>query len=236
MSVLLIDAGNTRIKWRCLQNDQVMQGACAHDEVSRQVWPSSIDRVLVASVCDNEQLAQNLQRQFTIGIEWLREPLAEYPGFSHCYAQPSRLGVDRWLAMIAAQIRASSASVVVDAGTALTVDVISANGTHQGGFIVPGLQMAQAALFQRTERVRPFQDEQIQSHIGLGCDTLACVSAGVRRQHVSLLQSVAAEYPEHQWFISGGDGAWLAAALHCDYYPDLVFEGMESLCVGSFFR
>ncbi|MBE0482135.1 MAG: type III pantothenate kinase [Bacterioplanes sp.] len=236
MSVLLIDAGNTRIKWRYTNQNLTLQGACLHHEVAAQVWPSPIEQVVVASVRSNDALAQHLQQQFNVNIEWLREPYLHHSRFRHCYAQPQRLGVDRWLAMLGAMERTQKACVVVDAGTALTIDVVDSNGRHQGGYIVPGLAMAQAALFQQTERVRPFEDEQIQHHIALGCDTLACVSAGIRRQHLALLQSMAAEYPEHDWLISGGDGEWLASAMERDYYPDLVFEGMESLCVGSFSR
>lgn len=236
VSVLLIDAGNTRIKWRYIGHGHIQQGACLHREVTSQEWPIPIDRIVVASVRSNDVLAQHLQHQFGLDIEWLREPNSDNSRFRHCYAQPQRLGVDRWLAMLAAIERTRNACVVVDAGTALTIDVVDSNGRHQGGYIVPGLAMAQAALFQQTERVRPFEDEQIQHHIALGCDTLACVSAGIRRQHLALLQSMAAEYPEHDWLISGGDGEWLASAMERDYYPDLVFEGMESLCVGSFSR
>lgn len=236
MSVLLIDAGNTRIKWRWRAGATIVQGACEHHAIAEQVWPLAIERVLVASVRSNEALAACLHHQFTVPIEWIRSPKLDHPSFRHCYAQPERLGVDRWLALLGAMQYTTASSIVVDAGTALTVDVMDEQRQHQGGFIVPGLAMAQEALFQNTERVRPFHDEQIQHHIALGCDTLACVSAGVRRQHLGLLQSVVADYPNHEWFITGGDGAWLADALQHRYYPDLVFEGMESLCVGSFSR
>ena len=123
---------------------------------------------------------------------------------------------------------------MVDAGTALTIDLMNADNHHEGGFIVPGLELAQQALFNNTGRVRPFADEQEQAALAPGRDTLSCVSAGVRRQLQALVMSVVQDYPDYRLFISGGDGHWLAQQLGVASYPHLIFEGMESLCAGYF--
>lgn len=77
-----------------------------------------------------------------------------FPGLAPGYHEPARLGVDRWLALVALRARGVLPSLVVDAGSALTVDCLTAEGRHEGGWIVPGLALAQRALFQGTDGVR----------------------------------------------------------------------------------
>ncbi len=233
VSVLLIDAGNTRCKWQ-LRHAGVIQaaGAAAYDALPES-WPDAA-RVLVASVGEHAALQQVLQQWFGERLHWLSQPLPDYPHFHHCYPQPQRLGVDRWLAMLGARTHGSGNVLVVDAGTALTIDLMNAANQHEGGFIVPGLELAQQALFNNTARVRPFVDEQVQTALVPGRDTLSCVSAGVQRQLLALVMSVVQDYPDYRLFISGGDGHWLAQQLAVPPSPHLIFEGMESLCAGYF--
>jgi type III pantothenate kinase len=65
---------------------------------------------------------------------------------------------------------------------------------------------------------------------------LQCVSAGVRRQQLAFVKSILDDYPGHRPFITGGDGDWLATALAIRYWPELVFDGLETLCAGYFSR
>ena len=76
-------------------------------------------------------------------------------------------------------------------------------------------------------------DEQNEQEIAPGKNTLNCVAAGVLRQNLALVQSLLDEYPEHQPLITGGDGQLLAGRLGLSYSPDLIFDGMDSLCAGS---
>jgi type III pantothenate kinase len=135
--------------------------------------------------------------------------------------------------MLGGRVQQSGDLLVVDAGTALTIDLFSSDNQHQGGYIVPGLRMAQNALFSGTDRVRAYQDEQDKQEIAPGKNTLNCVAAGVLRQNLALVQSLLDEYPEHQPLITGGDGQLLASRLGLSYSPDLIFDGMDSLCAGS---
>ncbi|MAY15856.1 MAG: type III pantothenate kinase [Oceanospirillaceae bacterium] len=242
VSVLLIDAGNSRIKWQW-RNAGVVQahGGVAHTDLAQmsdaevgRLFPAQCDRVVVASVRDNSGLHQSLDAHYGARLHWLAQPVSNYPEFVHCYPDPARLGVDRWLAMLGARCHYSSALIVADAGTALTVDLMSADNHHDGGFIVPGLQLAQQALFNSTQRVRPYNDEQAAQQLLPGRDTVGCVSSGVYRQQAALVRSVQQDYPQHLLVVTGGDGLWLATQLGCEYRPDLVFDGMDSLCAGSF--
>ena len=233
MSVLLIDAGNTRLAWRCLQQGQPTQeGAALYHELPNQ-WPN-VQRVIAATVAQQELLVARLQSAFDVEIEWWVQPQINYSKFKHCYPHPERLGVDRWLALLGARHRQLSGGlVVVDAGTALTVDVLNETNQHLGGYIVPGFNLAQQALFKHTEKVRPYQDEQTEAAMSLGQNTLACVRLGLQRQALALIKDVAQQYPAFELFITGGDGQWMAQQLNAQYYHNLVLDGMEFLCIGS---
>ena len=232
MSVLLIDAGNSRIKWRYQADDGVMvRGGCDHADVVDQAWPK-VARVLVSSVHDNPWLRHQLEQQFGASLVWLSRALADYPDFKHCYPNPERLGVDRWLAMLGARQHCDGPVLVVDSGTALTLDLMDADNQHLGGYIVPGLTLAQQSLWQNTERVRPYTDEQMSDKLQPGTDTVGCVSAGVRRQQVALVQQLMQEYRHHTPFFTGGDGEWLALSLDQTYSPELIFDGLDALCAG----
>jgi len=243
-SDLFLDIGNTRIKWGYRNPDARgwITGNCAYDEFIGLQWSFEINRLMVACVRDQADLSKQLQSHFAERLYWLSTPLADHPQFQHCYVDATRLGVDRWLAMLGARQLHRDNLLVVDAGTALTLDLLDQNQQHRGGWIVPGLQLAQQALFQQTQRVNPYQDEDDASHAGPGQDTLSCVSSGVKRQLLTLVLSVMADYPDYKVFVCGGDGAWLThelelsgmADVEIHYAPHLIFDGMESLCAGSF--
>lgn len=234
MSALLIDAGNSRIKWRYqLLKGDYLRGGCAHAEIGRLEWPE-VERVLVSSVHDNPELKSQLYDQFGNRLIWLSQPRADFHGFRHCYSKPERLGIDRWLAMIGARSHIAGPVAVIDAGTALTVDFLSQENRHEGGFIVPGLTLAQQSLWQNTERVIPYPDESDSGVLEPGKDTMQCVLAGVRCQQLGFIQHALAERSEYSVFVTGGDGRWLANASGNEYWPELIFDGLDTLCAGYF--
>lgn len=234
MSVLLIDAGNTRLKWQLRSEGRVLETASSgYDGDVTEKLPQA-DKVVVASVGEHAALHHSLQRMFAPRLIWLSQPAADSAAFVHCYSDPARLGVDRWLAMLGARRHCTGAVMVADAGTALTVDLLTADNRHQGGYIVPGLRLGSDALFSNTGRVRAYVDEESLNGTAPGQDTLSCVMAGMRRQAQALVAAVQADYPDYHLLVTGGDGRWLAQALAAGYVADLVFDGMDSLCAGSF--
>nr|WP_246624740.1 type III pantothenate kinase [Oceanobacter mangrovi] len=231
---MLIDAGNSRIKWRYQDSDGTrVLGGCDHADVIEQSWPE-VARVLVSSVHDNPWLRAQLEQQFGNCLVWLSRALEDYPDFEHCYPQPGRLGVDRWLAMLGARQHRDGNLLVIDSGTALTIDLLSDSNRHLGGYIVPGLTLAQQSLWQNTERVRPYADEVRSEHLQPGTDTVGCVSAGVRCQQVAFVSHVISSHSQYQPFFTGGDGEWLAKNLGHSYWPELIFDGLDALCAGYF--
>ena len=242
MSALLLDAGNTRVKWKKTGTEPAF-GLCEYAQLKSLDWDSlfsGVEVVLVACVGHQELLHEQLQQQVlarqNIQLHWIDQPRVDVPGFHHCYSHPERLGVDRWLAMLGARQHQSGNLLVIDAGTALTIDFLSADNHHDGGFIVPGLAMTRDALWQNTRRVIPWRDEQDEGQLVPGRDTRQCVSAGARRQQLSFVKSIMDDYPEHSPFITGGDGDWLARTLGYPYWPELVLDGLETLCAGYFSR
>ena len=229
--MLLIDIGNTRLEWRMRHEKRETQGQQLCSEPLPD-WPQTLQKVVVACVSGAEEIADTLRAVFAERLIWLDAPQKEYSGFIHCYPQPERLGVDRWLAMLGARRYHQGSVMVADAGTALTIDLLDAENRHLGGYIVPGLSMSQQVLFQKTDKVKPFQDEMKVNAQTLGKNTVQCVAAGTERQQLALLQSMQREYPQYPLLMTGGDGQRLAKSLAVQYYENLVLDGLEVLCAG----
>ncbi|MEW9571451.1 type III pantothenate kinase [Rhodanobacter sp. Si-c] len=161
---LLLDLGNTRLKW-VLRNgdDQLANGAVGwHEDVAGTLaaaWagPAAPEAVFGASVVDASRealVATCVNHAFGHGPYWLRTP-AEACGVRNAYAEPQRLGVDRFLAMVAARADGLAPCVLAGVGTALTLDALAADGRHLGGLIAPGPRLMQQSLLGATAQVRP---------------------------------------------------------------------------------
>ncbi len=150
--MLLLDVGNSRCKWVLVQNGRwARQGVVGNTEwialqhaFAKLPVPS---RILISNVA-GEAMAQRLRAicaTWTCIPEFL-EPSTGQCGVSNGYQQPERLGSDRWAALIAAWNHVQGASLVVNCGTATTVDALSAKGEFVGGLIVPGVSLMQHSL------------------------------------------------------------------------------------------
>ena len=234
--ILEIDAGNSSVKWRIIDNGVALaRGAVTHEPVT---WApmlgraGGLTRVRVANVC-GEELEQGLrdwvQQRTGLNIEVaVSEPSTA--GVTNGYDKPQKLGVDRWLAVVAAWNTLASPSVVVDAGTAVTLDFIGACGVHLGGYIVPGEQMMYRALFSGTSGVR-FEASSSYSRQP-GRDTGEAVQHGcslmieaIVARSLSWLQSKEGEVT---LVLTGGGAARLQSAFreNTRYIPDLVLDGL----------
>lgn len=229
--ILQLDIGNTRLKWRLVDGTHTVDGGAivrgdglilpSLEQVPAQVW--------VASVAGEEQEAL-LRREFTGLDVWFARTGERACGVRNSYAQPHRMGVDRWLAMVAAWNQAVDAVCVVDAGSALTIDFVSARGTHLGGYILPGLDSMERALLSDTDRVR-FADAARDSLVP-GQSTEEAVYNGLLLSQTGAV-ALALDRLEHTGtvYFSGGNGAVLQAALDRggQFAPDLVLDGLALL-------
>lgn len=151
---LLVDLGNTRLKWALWDGvDLSRVAAVAHAQDTLdfdELWHGvdGVDAVWVASVAStarNEELGRACIERFRVQAHYVRTR-AQACGVRNAYAEPERLGVDRFLALIGAHARVSEPTVIVSCGTALTLDALATDGTHLGGLITVSPDLALAAL------------------------------------------------------------------------------------------
>lgn len=238
---LLIDVGNTRVKWQLIER-QYDNGAAIHygDLSELKLVLGTLDnartKVLIASVNQTQPLMKLLKEESFDNI-FIAKAEAFQQGVHNSYEFPEKMGVDRWLAMIAAystkEYRDKAGIIVVDAGSALTIDVVSGNGQHKGGYIVPGLEMAQRALFYGTEQIIQHQENARSMSAfndginKLGNNTDQCVKYGVVNQLTALVHSVSNQYSDYGIVITGGDGEALAQFFPTMFVDkNLVLKGL----------
>jgi len=247
---LELDAGNTRLKWRISKRialgtfDTVRAGALLIDAGERQCFDllakqvilesnESITRVLVANV-RGEDFGRQLQG-------WSRRALDVEPVFaeasSSCrgvtngYTMPSRLGIDRWLAVIAAFHAVEGPCCVVDCGTAITVDLVDAGGMHKGGFILPGIQMQCAALEQKSALL--IGDGFSNPSRALGQNTGAAISNGILAAICGMLESMGvtenSDCEPMDVVLTGGDASLILPllVLKAQIKTHLVLDGLR---------
>ena len=158
-TLLAIDAGNTRIKWgmhdgvRWLKQGWVETARAAELKATLDELPRP-QTTLVSNVAGeplNQQLASILPS--TPAARWIKSERAQC-GVRNSYDDPAQLGCDRWAALIGSRRLYDGPAVVVNAGTALTVDALAGDGVFVGGIIVPGAQLMRMALAGRTAALK----------------------------------------------------------------------------------
>ena len=223
---LLIDIGNTREKLAIVA-DGVVTAVADPSALSLSSLP--LRKVLYATVA-SEQRTETLKQQLQLAhLCWQQiqsEPQAY--GVINSYKQPQRLGVDRWLAMLGANALFPGKSIlVVDAGTAVTVDWLSANGVHQGGWILPGFLMQQQAVLSHTARVLATAKRSAQLEPGI--DTDSGLQNGCLASVVGAIKLAWQSNPTDLIVLTGGDTDILTPQLltiPLRIEPMLVFHGL----------
>ncbi|WP_205341299.1 type III pantothenate kinase [Denitrificimonas caeni] len=243
--ILEIDYGNTRLKWRLLKARSlkpVKTGAAIDlQELSTSLKNIENAKIVYCRVCsvrradDNAKLALLIKDLCGVAIEYAQSQQA-LVGVTNGYLDPSRLGVDRWLAIVAAYNRVQGACVVIDCGTAITVDYIRADGVHLGGCIVPGMGMMRAMLDSGTQLVKDTKGEAVDTSKMFGDTTHAAVTIGVRsmvsgfikEQLQSAQSALGASFTV---LCTGGDSRIVCAvAADARVEDDLVFVGLAIAC------
>jgi type III pantothenate kinase len=239
----LVDIGNTRVKWAVFDRGRLVQpGGAVHRGSTdaalgalAMALPAALERIIVANVA-GEGMAQRLRASLAgrAPVE-LVECTAERFGVRCAYAEPSRLGVDRWVALLAAHHRAAGAACVIDAGTAVTFDAVDAAGVHLGGLILPGAHLIAAALDRSTSDIgaTPAAAAAPKGLGLLGKDTASAVGHGAMLALAAALdravRTVSTELGSAPpVYLTGGDAmrlrAWLETRV--EQRADLVLEGL----------
>lgn len=223
---LELDVGNTRIKWRvCDHRGRFDAGSdlkAALDE--SPAWRSLIEDVWVSSVHDGQ--TQWITTQFPQAQFAQSQPCSS--GLVSSYKEPQKMGVDRWLAMLAAWDKnPHAANIVVDAGTAVTLDIVDASGKHQGGYICPGFQMMKTSLLAATDKVHA--SDQWLGGRKPGHSTQQCVDHGIQDMLACWIERHCELLPEARVWMTGGNGEGLALLLNSpvELVSDLVLDGLS---------
>ncbi|MFE8073491.1 type III pantothenate kinase [Marinobacteraceae bacterium S3BR75-40.1] len=242
MTILQLDAGNTRIKWRVQsqQREVLAKGVNGYApgalEKAREEGGGVFSRIELAAVAGGERyrwLKRELKQLFDAPCLEARTESAR-DGLKNAYARPETMGVDRWLAMLAVWSRRHRGFVVVDAGSAWTIDFVNDLGEHLGGYILPGHRLMAGALSQGTDRVDfELSDEGVCRP---GKSTTECVVHGLNWLHGVALERVvfdARRAGVSEVVISGGDGRrWLPEQTAVEYWEDLVLDGLSAYMSG----
>jgi type III pantothenate kinase len=247
VSELLVDVGNTRVKWATHAPGRLSpQQAATHAGWDAAEWErrlfagDGIERVVVASVAGAATRRALEAAAARRGIEDVRfvASSAHACGVSNAYPDPRLLGVDRWVAVIGAHhLRGPRACCVVDVGTAATVDAVLADGRHLGGFIVPGPDLMSRSLLAGTSDLAAHTEASRAGERGLFADnTRDAIERGCRLALAALVDRSYAELArlsdvEPALVVTGGAAAEilphvLAAAEHV---PELVLHGLAWL-------
>ena len=235
---LLIDAGNTRIKWTLVDEqsvvDKVENDAELASVISAWKMLAKPDQVWVASVRDKPfdlELSSEISSLWALPTNEVIS-VKHALGVTNAYPEPETLGCDRWAAMIAAYAERQSSMLIVSVGTALTIDAIDATGYHLGGLICPGIHLQQKALDSGTN-INSFPDIEANEEIklfsnstaqGVASGTIHAISALINKAYQELikLDSNAICY------LTGGDAEKIKDTLQCPYVlqKSLVLKGM----------
>ena len=248
MKALLMDVGNSRIKWGVLDRGEIHRTGHISQQRIREKGlqvlttkiPRRVDDVFVSNVAGTSfatRLSGVVGMHCDCDVKFARSERSGW-GVTSGYTQPRRMGVDRWVAMVGAWAEVQSTCLVVDAGTALTIDAIDASGNHLGGQIIAGVATMADALATATSdipRVRPAPGRGAADLGMFAHNTAAAVRegahaavAGAVDRAIRALQSNAYEPTV---ILTGGDSSRILNALNDKpvHRPHLVLQGLAHM-------
>ena len=233
---LLLDLGNTRLKWALWDGATLQPGAAvahaqAGDIAAALEGIGEVQSAWIASVAApalDAALAAALRRR-GLEAQFVRSS-ASACGVRSAYAQPERLGVDRFLSLIAVYAQAPAATVIASCGTALALDALAADGTHLGGLIAPAPTLMRQALLGNTARLGDIDAATI---VEMAINTADAVESGTWLAATALVERFVVQARAQlgaapELVLSGGGaqrlGGLLAPAHRIDAH--LVLRGL----------
>ncbi|RBW51356.1 type III pantothenate kinase [Marinobacter sp. F3R11] len=235
---LLIDAGNTRLKWRLEQAGGVidegwsaLRGPDPLADIG--IHPGNVSRVAVSTVIHEVkrlELLSYLERKLSAPVHFYWSE-AERCGLRNSYVDVRAMGADRWHAMYGAWKHCNGGYAVIDAGSAITVDYVDGSGEHLGGYILPGMTMMLNSLKNDAARIVFDAREVFVGHPGKS--TGECVNQGLSwliQAMIGRLEVDMANFNLRAMLVTGGDaGRLLELGLKGAYHPSLVLEGLAHI-------
>ena len=244
--ILLVDVGNTRVKWATLADGrQSPQRAADYAQWSAADWQrelfggARVEHVVATTVAgsDSRVVLEAAARQAGTTSVVFVASTAAMAGVRNAYREPSLLGVDRWVAVIGAHHLAHGACCVVDVGTAATLDTVDASGQHLGGFIVPGPRMMIRSLHAGTSNLAAYTAASPVGAADLFADnTRDAIERGCRIAVAALVDRTYAELAQRtpmapRLYCTGGAANEVLPYLRtdCETVPDLVLRGLARI-------
>lgn len=249
--ILLVDVGNTRIKWASVKDDlwlrqgsvRVQQAAELGEQWRGLGMPGRIAGCCVADPKVARQIESLAQEHFALPVDWLQVTHAccgvesHYKNTGKSGKYESTLGADRWASLIAAHHHYPGNSIVVNVGTAMTVDALTAQGAFLGGMILPGVRLMQTALSTHTARL-PYVDGQYDP---FPKTTMDAIYTGALTALSGSVDTMAHRLGEHchqasiRCIISGGDARLISPYLHCagQVTDELVLLGLKVIALSD---
>lgn len=245
--ILVIDVGNSRMKWAMRgPGGWTARGAVANHDIGTLAvrdWqnlerPVRAVGVNVAGEAARVRVEGQLAR-WRLSIDWLSATEAA-GDVRNGYAVPSQLGADRWVSLIAARRRAVAANgalpracIVVNAGTAITIDALDAGGVFRGGLILPGIELMLRALADNTAALRispgDFQHYPTNTRDALFSGAIAAASGAIEQMR----RALQGHGPDVTCYLAGGTAHVIAphVAPPAELVENLVLEGVLVLAL-----
>jgi type III pantothenate kinase len=248
MTALLLDVGNTRLKWGVLEDGDIRRtGHIAQDKIREKGLaalttrlPRRVDAVWISNVAGNSvatRLAGVVGMHCNCDAHFARSERRGW-GVTNAYRQPRRLGVDRWVAMVGAWDEVKSSCLVVDAGTALTLDALDSKGVHLGGQIIPGVETMMNSLAAATSDIPSVKVDTRQPADDLklfGRNTAAAVREGAQNALVGAIDRAVRILRSNGYrpkiVLTGGGAARILDVLGTVplHRPHLVLHGLAHM-------
>jgi type III pantothenate kinase len=240
MTILLVDAGNTRVKWALAHDDAlpaewIADGAVVHAELDslQDAWRGhAITRAVVANVA-GAALRERLGALLPVTQpEWFGAQ-AELAGLRNRYRNPTQLGADRFAAALGARaLYPGKALVVATCGTATTVDGVSADGEFLGGMILPGLALMLQSLARGTAQL-PEASADAPLPPAFADNTLDAIRSGCVSAQAGAIERACAALPAELCIVSGGAAPHVAPALSVPHrmLHNVVLVGLHAAAI-----
>jgi type III pantothenate kinase len=236
MRNLVIDIGNTRVKYGIFYQDELVEeqlGATVNlEDISRLATNHAAENIIYSSVAEfwPQEWTAFLEQNYRV---WGLNEHTALP-FVNAYATPATLGKDRLAAVAGAQyFYPTSNCLVVDAGTCVTMDLLRADATYLGGNISPGVKMRLRSMHEFTARL-PLVEPSTVAQIWGTTTTTALQNGGglgVALEIEALASRLKRQWPDLKLLLTGGDASFLANSIECEIFvhSNLVLYGLHKI-------
>ncbi|HEX2396371.1 MAG TPA: type III pantothenate kinase [Bacteroidales bacterium] len=231
---LVVDIGNSQVKLAWFEQGRLIESIRTEeghwDDVITLIKGKSSENAIISSVSQNDDGIYSALKEMKVSVLLLdhKTPLP----LEITYNTPETLGHDRIAAAAGARYVCPFCNVlIIDMGTAITIDFISSEGKFMGGNISPGLQTRFRSLNEFTARLPLVTKDS--AFPAFGTDTRSAIAAGVQQGIIfelnGYISDFSKQYPACEFIITGGDAGFFVSKLNRSVFaiPDLVLKGLN---------